>query len=223
MGNRHTRSANHEIQNEVKFQSRKSTKDNTNSLKLQYTITLTQFTNLSNIDISSSKISNIEFIPFGVVQFNCRNNMLQTLPKLPYTLEILDCCNNRLTGTLELPDNLKIVRCYNNMINNIVTIKVIDNLICDINVCPDDLIELNCHTNRFTELPKINDRLEYLFCENTELKLLPYLPKTLKYNDFTIVKMNYSYEIEWSGLMISVNEKDIEQMNSYIKKMNKHI
>lgn len=223
MGNRHTQSAN--IHTDAILYQRKHTMNQSKSLPsiptLQYTITITNFNNLNMIDISSSKISNIDFIPFGLVQLNCRNNKLLSLPKLPYTLERLDCSDNKLSGTLELPDNLTIVRCHNNKINNIITVRKINDIICDINACPDNLIELNCHTNEFKELPKLNNELEYLFCENIGLKILPSLPTKLKQVDFKIIKTARSYEIEWSGTAIHINEKEIDQMNGYIKKMNK--
>lgn len=218
MSNTHTDAVTHEIKRNTKQTDRAEFE-----FALQYTITLTEFTSLSKINISSSNISTIDFIPFGIVQFNCSNNKLTVLPMLSSTLQVLDCSENMICGTIELPEKLTILRCSNNKIDNIVTVKKIGSVLHDFNVCPDDLIELNCHTNRFTKLPTFNKTLEYLFCENVKLKHISILPKQLKYVDFKIIKtQSHSYEIEWYGLMISVNETDIEQMNSCIKK-NKFI
>lgn len=165
---------------------------------LSYSIILE---NITILDISSQKIASINSLPFGLVSLNCSNNKLKQLPPLPETLISIDCSSNNITGTLQLNDNLEILKCMNNKINSIVTFTDIneENISADrkmiitkkykntVNLCPKYLKELNCHTNNLTELPKLNDGLENLFCENYNLKIIPALPTTLVLCDATLL------------------------------------
>lgn len=206
---------------------------------LAYMVTLDFVT---HIDISCSNITNIDTLPFGLVTLNISRNKLRKLPVLPNSLTKLDCSNNMITGTLELNDNLQILRCMNNKITNIVTFTDITEVsnangqrnpqgkqkirmivekkyMNTANLCPSGLQELNCHTNKLTTLPKLNEGLVNLFCENYELRELSRLPTTLEYCDFNVVPPNTKgkmYDIKWTIHMVKLSASDIKEFNKYL-------
>ena len=193
--------------------------------------------NITILDISSQKIDQIGCLPFGLVSLSCSNNKLTKLPPFPETLTAIDCSSNKIAGTLILNDNLEILKCMNNKINYISTFTDINesNLTADekliitkkyknnVNLCPKNLKELNCHSNCLTQLPKLNNGLQNLFCENYDLKKLPVLPKTLIMCDFIVNAPlrnanNQPYIIDWSGYTITLTHDLITQYNILLGK-----
>lgn len=176
------------------------------------------------MNISNSKVSEITSLPFGLVIFNCERNNLKTMPPLPESLESLNCNCNQIKGVLYLNQNLKILKCANNHISEIVTSSSTKTTTYDVittkhnvyaNVTPENMIELNCHTNKLTKLPFLNNGMVHLYCENVMLTKLPKLPLTLKWCDFTLTIIRKKTEIQWSGLTVSIDEATIKKYNEF--------
>jgi hypothetical protein len=179
---------------------------------------------IRTMDISNSKVSEITSLPFGLVVFNCERNVLTTIPLLPNTLETLNCADNKITGTLYLNQHLKTLNCANNKITGIATASttmtttkdvIVTNSDVYANVTPENMIELNCHTNKLTTLPVLNNGIVHLYCENADLTKMPKLPLSLKWCDFTIIKTHKTVEIYWSGLTVNIDDATIKKYNTF--------
>jgi len=62
------------------------------------------------------RISEIKYLPDGLVSLYCDNNQLTSLPELPDSLERLYCYDNQLTSLPELPDGLVKLDCEDNQL-----------------------------------------------------------------------------------------------------------
>jgi len=71
-------------------------------------------TTTTNINCTHRRITEIKYLPDGLVSLYCHSNQLTSLPELPDSLETLYCDNNQLTSLPELPDSLERLYCYNN-------------------------------------------------------------------------------------------------------------
>ena len=102
----------------------------------------------------------------GVINLDCSDNQLSSLPVLPDTLKELDCSYNRLQTLPDLPKALKTLFCFSNRLQTLPEL-------------PKALKQLHCHVNRLQTLPELPKRLKELCCSNNYLPVLKELPKTL--------------------------------------------
>ena len=89
----------------------------------------------TTMNCSHRNITEIRYLPDGLVVLDSYHNQITSLPKLPNSLVRLDCENNQLTSLPKLPDSLESLFCYNNQLTSLPDL-------------PDGLERLYCHHNR---------------------------------------------------------------------------
>ncbi len=136
--------------------------------------------NVTTLDVSNKYITDLEGIRYfnNLLDLNCSNNLLNSLPNLPYLINRLDCSSNKLTSLTTLHTNLKFLFCTNNQLTSLPTL-------------PDNLILLLCNSNQLTNLPSLPNKLKYLhFSNNPLLSCIPILPDSL-INDIPTLFFNF--------------------------------
>ena len=128
---------------------------------------LSRFTNLTNLDCSNNKLTNLPPLNANLIQLTCSDNQLECLPQLPEKLDILHCCNNLLTYLPPLNTNLRELVCCENQIQSLPPL-------------PEKLNTLWCYRNKLTQLPSLNPYLLKLWCSENQLTSLPIFNLKLK-------------------------------------------
>ncbi len=173
--------------------------------------TNTSIVNINSLDVHGLNISDIEGIEyFDRVQFfNCKFNLLKSLPKLPpnlinfncsynslssienlpQTLLILDCSHNSLDSLSNLPFSINTLNCSNNSLSfiSLPDVSSLHSLDCQNNnltslpsLATSNLEVLRCSFNSISQLPPLPDRqIIFLDCSNNPLHTLPILPDSL--------------------------------------------
>ncbi|MNK09002.1 E3 ubiquitin-protein ligase sspH2 [compost metagenome] len=121
-----------------------------------------------SLDLLGLNISSIEGVQAfeNLLNLNCGNNLLTSLPSLPNSLINLQCYKNQLTELPVLPASLNQLSCFE---NEILTLPDL----------PSTLVSLQCAGNQLTELPELPGNLNNLFCYGNQLTELPLLPGVL--------------------------------------------
>ncbi len=156
-----------------------------------------QSVNILNIEISNiSSLVGIEYFT-SLVELNCHNNQLTSLPALPATLIELKCHSNQLASLPALPASLELLYCYNNFLASLPPLPATliylycrNNQLTSLPALPASLEQLYCENNQLTNLPAFSSSLSILSCTNNQLTSLPTLPITLErlychYNQLT--------------------------------------
>jgi Leucine-rich repeat (LRR) protein len=120
-------------------------------------------------------------LPPNLIDLDCRNNSISSLPPLPEGMEYLSCDDNLITNLISLPPSLQYLYCNNNQLTSLPK------------VLPEDLVILSCNGNQLVSLPQL-DNLENLMnleCSHNQLSNLPDLPE----NDVGLNTLNCSYNI----------------------------
>jgi uncharacterized repeat protein (TIGR01451 family) len=142
--------------------------------------------NTTILYIESSNISDLTGIGYfkNLLEMNCGNNQLTSLPDLPDSLEYLSCSDNsQLISLPPFPPNLKYILVFGCAITNLPALPdslellfCQDNQISNLPVLPNALKVFSCGFNQLTNLPALPDSLEVLHCSNNQLVNLPALP-----------------------------------------------
>lgn len=125
---------------------------NNNKIKEIPTNLLKHYSNLKVFDISSNKITHIDYLPPYIEELVCSDNKIEYIITHDKLLR-LDCSNNKLKQ-ISSYSNLKDLICSENQINNISRY--------------DNLIRLVCNENPITNISS-QDKLSYLDCSYTKL------------------------------------------------------
>ena len=122
------------------------------------------FKNLLNLDCTNNKITSLPTLPTTIKGLYVEANLLTTLPVLPEGLKVLWCTNNQLTTLPALPDSLEYLLCSSNQLISLPAL-------------PSTITGLNCSHNLLTSLPTLPNKMDSLFCnDNVNLSCLPKLP-----------------------------------------------
>lgn len=129
-------------------------------------------------------------LPPHVKVFECRNNYLDSLPKLPDSLQRLVCDFNQLTKLPTLPATLTYLSCINNRLDtlpklsdSLTLLYCSGNSLDSLPQLPAGLRSLSCFGNNLSALPTLPSGLQLLSCSRNALTTLPNLPLTLTYLD----------------------------------------
>ena len=122
----------------------------------------------------------------NLVELNCSNNDLKTLPALPETLQILICVGNNLTKIEKLSPALTKLDCSDNQLTelpflpvNLLDLDCEKNYLTAINISQLALERLSCSDNQLYVLPDLPKNLLKLDCNNAQLTIIPALPNGL--------------------------------------------
>jgi len=175
---------------------------NVSKCELTHIPNLSRFTNLIELNCSENHLSSLPELPKSLADLNCRSNQLTSLPTLPESLLFLHCGDNQLTFLPALPKNLESLRCYGNQLASLPSL-------------PKSLAELLCKDNRLTILPSLLENLKIVYCNNNHLNSLPELPKSL-------IALECSNN-QISGILkdLSVNSRDKPLVRRTINKLNR--
>ena len=137
--------------------------------------------NLEKLDCRYNKLSSLSNLP-SLKWLDCRSNKLTDLSTLPTTLTTLYCNGNPLPKSLILPSNIQYTdygKYSYNIFNNKKYNCKGENL-TELPILNDDIEYLDCSDNQITELPlRLPSNLKYLYCQNNKLTRLPELPKSI--------------------------------------------
>jgi Leucine-rich repeat (LRR) protein len=127
-----------------------------------------ELSRITQIDCSNRNIKSLEGIQYfdSLVELNCGENELKSLPSLPTYLQKLWCFENNLSALPHLPPKLIDLVCSNNQLKTLPLL-------------PDSLIYLSCDENQLSKLPELPSSLEKLWCSTNQLTQLPSLPDSL--------------------------------------------
>jgi uncharacterized repeat protein (TIGR01451 family) len=150
--------------------------------------TCTQVVGITSITINDQFLVDLTGIQYfdNLLNLDCYNNLLTSLPPLPQSLLYLDCTNNQLTNLPMLPNSLKHLDCFDNQLNalpslpgSLTHLQCSFNQIAQLPTLPNELEFLSCRNNQLINLPTLNDSLKTLFCSINQLSSLPSLPNSL--------------------------------------------
>lgn len=149
--------------------------------------------NITKLDCSTNRITNIDSLPLKISTLICANNLIENLDNLPKNLINLICSNNKIKNLNNLPFKLKYLDCSKNVIGNL------DSL-------PQNLEYLNCDNNKISLISNLPDSIVKLICTNNPIKYFDVLPKNLKYLECSFSNI-YS--------LILILPSDIETLKIY--------
>lgn len=121
-------------------------------------LNVSQFKNLTVIDISNNNISELPYLPNMLEELACENNMIKYITD-HNKLKILLCSNNKMTEIGNY-SQLKTLSCDKNNIQNMKSY--------------NQLEKLECFDNPITNISN-QKQLKYIDCSNTKLNKLPCL------------------------------------------------
>uniref|UniRef100_A0A6C0JU29 Leucine-rich repeat domain-containing protein n=1 Tax=viral metagenome TaxID=1070528 RepID=A0A6C0JU29_9ZZZZ len=132
------------------------------------------------IDLGDKNLKSLDGYDLsGVIELNCENNRLKTLPVLPPTLQKLICGDNELSDLGDFPDGLIEVDCRRNQIIKLPKL-------------PASLKRLICSDNPLKELPALPLGLKWLDIDYTKIKQIQPLPYNLG--------VSCDYDVEFWGI-----------------------
>lgn len=160
---------------------------------------LNDYIHLQILDISHNKIKKINKLPPSLIELNCKENNLESLPSCSEcpNLKRIECSNNNIRN-IPVYSNITDLLCNNNKIESLIGLKKLEKLscmnnkICLINEC-GNLKYLDCSNNDIKYLPEmeklvdliINNNmidnlgkfknLKYIEMFGTKIKILPYI------------------------------------------------
>jgi len=144
------------------------------------------FDNLEVLNCGNNNFSVLSTLPSGLLELNCTNGAINSLPALPPSLKILNCSGNNLTVLPTLPSDLEELNCSDNSLvtlpnlpPNLVTLRCNNNSLNTLPILPTSLDFLLCSYNQLIELPELPVQLGFLNCSNNQLNKLPLLPSSL--------------------------------------------
>lgn len=124
------------------------------------------FTSLVNLDCSNNSLTSLPTLPTSLSVLYCHNNSLSSLPTLPSSLTQLECGYNSLSSLPALPNSLTSLKCHYNYITNLPTL-------------PNSLAVLHCYKNSMPSLPVLPNTLTFLDCSDNSITALPTLPASM--------------------------------------------
>ena len=120
---------------------------------------LSQFTRLKVLDLSSNQLSILPTLP-RLTELMIRNNRFKKIGTLPASLERFDCSHNRITDIKPGVLNISVLECSYNQLSRLPLFNT--------------LIKLSCQSNKLSAIPSY-PRLENLDCKNNMIHVLPQL------------------------------------------------
>ncbi|MBQ7691649.1 MAG: leucine-rich repeat domain-containing protein [Muribaculaceae bacterium] len=168
-------------------------------------ITSSDVSNRTLLNCNGNSIANLTGVGYfsKLIELNCYDNSLTSLPTLPSTLRTLRCYNNKLTSLPTLPSGIEYLDASNNKFTTLTvtgktylkTLNLSNNtsmtkLDCSGNGVTNLTISgcsamtiLNCYNNQMPLLGTLPSSLKELRCFGNKLTSLPSLPSTLTYLD----------------------------------------
>ena len=169
------------------------------------------FPNLIKLDISSTKIRHIPYIPDTIEIFICCYNYLHECPPLNKCLKVLDLSNNFIHDMPEFTPNLEYVDVDNN------SIKLFRNL-------NHGLLFLSAVNNYLTRMPLLPDTLRVLkLDDNLDLKMMPILPESLDICSMKHSIIYNTFDIYHNPFRNEPDKYNMEHIKNYIKLINGNI
>ena len=163
-----------------------ATSINVNSLNIADLSGLEVFVNCTHLYCYNNFLSDLPFLPW-LVDLNCTNNQITSIPYFPPNLIYIDCAYNQLTYLPTLPSTVSDLNCSGNLLISLpslpfslTTLQCENNLITSLPIIPNTLFYLYCHNNQLTSLPTSLSSLKNFGCDNNQLSALPTLPATLR-------------------------------------------
>lgn len=97
---------------------------------------------ITSLNCSSKYITDISGIDYftNLIDFNCSNNMIFSMPELPLGLLNLICLNNQLSNLDNLPPFLKSLNCA---VNNLQTLDSLPSTLTFLACGENDLVSIN--------------------------------------------------------------------------------
>ncbi len=137
---------------------------------------------------SDNELIKLPKLPNGLVVLHCSDNKFTRLTNLPDSIVTLNCSHNNIKSIDKLPNNLIKLICHDNELekfpdfpNRLNSIEISNNELKFLPKLPDSLTYLDCHKNKnLTELPRLPNRLETLYCSKCNLNYIPNMPILLK-------------------------------------------
>lgn len=147
---------------------------------------------ITNLDISSNKLTVIPESLSKLTNLNIKSNFLTKLPDTIHTwnsLKVLDCSHNNLLYISYLPPNLEHFNCsFNYKMKQFCT-----------NGLPNKLKWLDCRYCHIYTLPPLPSSLKWLDCSSNELTTIPDLSVNMHFLDCSnnldldVLKMDRRY------------------------------
>ncbi len=132
---------------------------------------LSRFTNLTELDCSNNKLTNLPTLNATLIKLNCSDNQLESLPQLPEKLNTLWCYRNKLIQLPSLNQDLLQLWCSENQLTSLPVFNL-------------KLKVLVCHTNKLTCIPNLSPVLTNIICFNNPIF------KTISDPNFNIMRHN---------------------------------
>lgn len=124
------------------------------------------FTSLLNLNCDNNLLSSLPTLPTSLTNLSCRNNFLSSLPSIHSGFQVITCSNNNLSSIPSLPAGFQELVCQGNNLSSLPGL-------------PSSMIELNCSSNSISSLPGLPSNLVQLDCSSNLLTSIPSLPLTL--------------------------------------------
>jgi Leucine-rich repeat (LRR) protein len=133
------------------------------SLFIQNLHGIQYFDNLIELNCGNNMISSLPKLPLTLQELNCKVNHLDSLPStLPTGLKALYCQQNHITFLPNLPSGLEILNCAYNALDTLVAY-------------PAALHTMDCSHNLLDTLPLFNANMVSFNCSNNDIGYLPTL------------------------------------------------
>lgn len=172
------------------------------------------------IDLSNNNLETIH-VPNSIVELNCKNNKLTSLPdkNILTNIQRIDCSNNSIENIPDY-DSIKKIICSHNKIS-IIGGCVAEHIACDNNNIVDisdnkNLKYLDCSNNRLTSLKSYHN-LTDLICNDNNISQLNEF-KNIKYLELIRTKIENIPYFKTLQELLSDTVKNISKQ--YIEKRN---
>jgi uncharacterized repeat protein (TIGR01451 family) len=157
------------------------------SLFIQNLQGIQYFDNLIELNCGNNMISSLPKLPLTLQELNCKVNHLDSLPStLPSGLKTLYCQQNHITFLPNLPSGLEILNCAYNALDTLVaypaslhTMDCSHNLLDTLPLFNANMVSFNCSNNDIGYLPTLPTGLTFLSVSHNPLFFLPSLPNGL--------------------------------------------
>jgi uncharacterized repeat protein (TIGR01451 family) len=204
----------------------------------QLNTSCSQVLSTSMLNVKNQNIADLSGVEHFVnlIDLNCSNNQLVSLPTLNNNLKYLTCKSNLLTSITQLPDSLLSLSCDSNAITSLPTLpNNLNSLLCSHNqlttlpVLPFSLFGLNCSYNQLSTIPPVSAVMALFLVNNNNItcfNFLPLLPTmapvnsgNISGNPLTCVPnlVNYIYNLP---LPVCVEDDPINNPNNCISTDN---
>ena len=162
-----------------------------------------RFGSIENLNISFTHFTKLNYLPTDIKKLEITHSQFVELPELPLSLVELNCCNNNLNHLPTLRSNLQFLNCRD---NDLVELSLEN---------ATSLVGLDYSNNPKLRIKAFPNSLNYLICENANLKILPHLPNTLE-----MLVVNNNPKLIFDSNNLPKNLKNINAIGCTLNKEN---